>query len=128
MSSLKILAAVAAAATFSLAFAQGTPPRPATDPAVGAGQRSTQNTPMGTTGTPGSGAAGSTAGTGAAAQGSSAGSTAATNAGSTGASGSMNSGSSMNASSSNSGTSMAADTHTTKKAKKSKKVAKADRN
>jgi hypothetical protein len=52
MQSLKILTAAAAAATFSLAFAQGTPPTPATDPAVGAGQRSTQNTPMGTTGTP----------------------------------------------------------------------------
>lgn len=67
MSSLKILTAVAAATTFSLAFAQGTPPQQATDPAVGAGQRSTQETPMGTTGTPGSG--------GAAAQGSTSGST-----------------------------------------------------
>lgn len=74
MSSLKFLAAAIAAATVSVAFAQGTPPNPgATNPAVGAGQRSTQNTPMGATGTPGGG--------GAAAQGSSAGST----AGSTGA-------------------------------------------
>lgn len=69
MSSLKILTAVAAAATFSLAFAQGTPPQQATDPAVGAGQRSTQETPMGSTGTPGS--------EGAAAQGSTTGSPAA---------------------------------------------------
>jgi hypothetical protein len=79
MNTPKNLAAAVAAATFSLAFAQGTPPAPATDPAVGAGQRSTQNTPMGTTGTP--------SGTAAAAQGSPAGSAAATSAGGTGASG-----------------------------------------
>jgi hypothetical protein len=53
MSSLKILAAAVAAATFSLAFAQGTPPTPSKDPATGAGQRSTQSTPMGDSGTPG---------------------------------------------------------------------------
>ena len=112
MSSLKILAAVAAAATVSLAMAQGTPPQPAaTDPAVGAGQRSTQNTPMGTTGTPGSG--------GAAAQGSTAGSTAATTAGSAGATGSMNSGSTMGSDS------MASDTQSTTG---SRRTAKADRN
>jgi hypothetical protein len=104
MNTPKILAA-AAAATFSLAFAQGTPPAPATDPAVGAGQRSTQNTPMGSTGTPG--------GTGAAAQGSPAGSAAATNAGSTGASGSTTT------------TPMAADAPTTSA---KAKTGKADRN
>ena len=118
MSTSKFLAAAIAAATVSLAFAQGTPPRPATDPAVGAGQRSTQGTPMGTTGTPGGG--------GAAAQGSTAGSAAATTAGSTGTTGSsaaMNSGSTA-------GATAAADTGTRKVAKKSskKRAAKADRN
>ena len=53
MSSLKFLVAAAAALTVSLSFAQGTPPHPAANPATGAGQRSTDNTPMGTTGTPG---------------------------------------------------------------------------
>jgi hypothetical protein len=123
MSTLKILAAAAVtAASISLAFAQGTPPKPGvTDPAVGAGQRSTQNTPMGTTGTPG--------GTGAAAQGSTAGSAAATTAGSAGASGSMNSGSTASAGTSGGG-SMASGSGsgTQKKAKKTRKVAKADRN
>lgn len=100
MSSLKILAAVAAAATVSLAFAQGTPPQPASDPAVGAGQRSTQATPMGATGTPGSG--------GAAAQGSTAGSS----AGAAGTTSSMpaNSGSSMSGSSSDTGSTMSSST------------------
>jgi hypothetical protein len=56
MSSLKFLVAAAAAATLSLAFAQGVPPKPAANPAVGAGQRSTEGTPMGMTGTPGGGA------------------------------------------------------------------------
>ena len=37
--SLKIVIAAVTAATFSLAFAQSTPPAPASDPAVGAGQR-----------------------------------------------------------------------------------------
>lgn len=51
---LKGLVAAIAAATAAFAFAQGTPPNAAvTDPAQGAGQRSSQNTPMGTTGTPG---------------------------------------------------------------------------
>jgi hypothetical protein len=57
MSSLKILIAAIAAATFSLAFAQGTPPKPAPNAATGEGQRSTMNTPMGTTGTPTGGGA-----------------------------------------------------------------------
>ena len=128
MSSLKILAAIAATATVSLAMAQGVPPKPAADPAVGAGQRSTQNTPMGSTGTPGG------AGAGASAQGSTAGSSAATTTGNTGSStgssssGSMNSGSSMNSSSPSTSSSdtMASDSNTT--GKKSKRVAKADRN
>lgn len=60
MSATKTMIAVAATAFAALAFAQGTPPQPgAADPAVGAGQRSTQETPMGTTGTPGGGATGS---------------------------------------------------------------------
>lgn len=118
MSTSKILVAAIAAATVSLAFAQGTPPRPAADAATGAGQRSTQGTPMGTTGTPGGG--------GAAAQGSMAGRAAATTAGSTGTTGSsaaMNSGTTA-------GATAAADTGTRKVAKKSskKRVAKADRN
>ncbi|MDB5858464.1 MAG: hypothetical protein JWQ76_2153 [Ramlibacter sp.] len=75
---LKTLVAGLATATVALAFAQGTPPSPAAaNPATGAGQRSSQNTPMGTTGTP--------TGGGAAAQGSlgtgSASSSAATSAG-----------------------------------------------
>lgn len=59
-----LLATAATVALAGVAIAQGTPPAPgATDPAVGAGQRSTQNTPMGSTGTPGGGgAAGATAG------------------------------------------------------------------
>jgi hypothetical protein len=57
MSSLKFLVAAAAAATLGLSFAQGVPPKPAANPAIGAGQRSTEGTPMGTTGTPGGGAA-----------------------------------------------------------------------
>ena len=91
MSPLKILAVAAAAATFGIAFAQGTPPGPATDPATGAGQRSTQTTPMGDSGTPGgTGAAGqrSTAG---AAGGATSGATAA-GTGSASSSGSMSSG------------------------------------
>jgi hypothetical protein len=88
--STKILATAALAAATSLAFAQGTPPKPASNPAVGAGQRSTQNTPMGTTGTPGGGAAGAQG----AATGSSAG---AMSAGGTGASASMDAGASASA-------------------------------
>ena len=124
MSSLKILTAAAiTAATVSLAFAQRTPPRPATDPATGAGQRSTQNTPMGTTGTPGGG--------GMAQGGTSAGGAAAATAGTAGStSAPMNAGTSSGARAG--GTAVAQDTHThTHKAAKSKKKAKrvkADRN
>ena len=108
MSSLKILTAAIAAATFSLAFAQGTPPRPATDAATGAGQRSSQGTPMGTTGTPG--------GSGATAQGS----------GTTGGTAASSAATSANMPAASSGT-MAADTGTTTTTRKSKRVAKADR-
>lgn len=73
MFSLKHLVAAIAAACFGIAFAQGTPPNTSTkDPATGAGQRSTENTPMGATGTPANG--------GAAAQGSPSGSSAASSA------------------------------------------------
>jgi hypothetical protein len=134
MFSPKILTAAIAAATFSLAFAQGTPPQPAADPAVGAGQRSTQNTPMGTTGTPGGSGAmmqGGTSASGAA--GATAGGTGATAAGTGGASGPMNSGATAGATSSGGTTAAAADPHaghkmTTKSTKKkARKVAKADR-
>jgi len=131
MSSLKILTAALAATTVSLAFAQGTPPRPAADPAVGAGQRSSQNTPMGSTGTPGGGGAAAQGSTGAG------GAAAATAGGTMGTTGSTSSGAAMNAGTSSGaragGTAMAQDTHvhtTTKAAKskkKAKKVAKADR-
>ena len=101
---LKSLVAGLATATVALAFAQGTPPNAAVaNPAQGAGQQSSQSTPMGTTGTPG--------GSGATAQGSTAGSSATTSAGST----------STPAASSGS---MASDTGTTGS---SQRVAKADR-
>ncbi|MBA2673020.1 proteophosphoglycan ppg4 [Ramlibacter sp.] len=55
--SIQLKALVASLATVAIvgtAMAQGTPPNPAVkNPALGAGQQSTQNTPMGTTGTPG---------------------------------------------------------------------------
>ncbi|MCC2633282.1 MAG: hypothetical protein K0S48_1168 [Ramlibacter sp.] len=122
--SLKIVIAAVTAATFSLAFAQGTPPTPASNPAVGKGQTSTQNTPMGTTGTPGGSA------TGSAAQGSTTGSGAASTAGS---SGTMSSGSTASSTPSTSGSSgsMAADTSSSGSGSGSSatmRTAKADRN
>jgi hypothetical protein len=54
--SMKIKGLLAGAATFALigtAMAQGTPPDKSKSAPVGAGQQSTQGTPMGTTGTPG---------------------------------------------------------------------------
>ena len=51
-----LLAGLAAVAIAGAAIAQSTPPNPAAkDPAVGAGQQSTQTTPMGSTGTPSGG-------------------------------------------------------------------------
>ena len=48
-----LLAGVAAMAVFGVAIAQGTPPNTAvTNPAIGAGQQSSQGTSMGTTGVP----------------------------------------------------------------------------
>ncbi|MEJ5991109.1 hypothetical protein WG902_13995 [Ramlibacter sp. PS3R-8] len=123
--SFKIVIAAVTAATFSLAFAQGTPPKPASDPATGAGQRSTQNTPMGSTGTPG-------AGSGAAAQGSTSGSGSASTAGS---SGTMSSGSSASSTPSSSGSSDSASSSSTgsgsmasNSSSRSTRTAKADRN
>lgn len=56
-----VLAGLAAVALAGAALAQSTPPNPAAkDPAVGAGQQSTQGTPMGTTGTPGGSSANNT--------------------------------------------------------------------
>ena len=53
-----LLAGVAAVALIGTAMAQGNPPNPAIKNAPeGAGQRSSQNTPMGETGTPTGGAA-----------------------------------------------------------------------
>lgn len=60
-----LLAGLAAVAIAGSAIAQSTPPNPASkDPVTGAGQQSTQVTPMGSTGTPagGSKAAGATSG------------------------------------------------------------------
>ena len=92
-----LLAGVAATAVMGTAMAQGNPPNPAVKSApVGAGQQSSQKTPMGETGTP---ANGPTSGSGS--TGSSMGST--SNNGSTGSTSSMGStggGTSMGASSS----------------------------
>lgn len=72
--SLKGLIAAAAITVAGVAMAQSTPPNPAAkDPAVGAGQQSTQSTPMGATGTPNN-AAGSSATMGASGSGSTTGS------------------------------------------------------
>ena len=64
-----LLAGVAGIALIGAAIAQGTPPNPASNNApTGAGQQSSQSTPMGTTGTPaggGTAAAGGTSGSGA---------------------------------------------------------------
>lgn len=107
-----LLAGVAAVTLIGTAIAQGNPPNPAVKSApVGAGQQSSQQTPMGTTGTP------TGAGTAAAA-----GSTS-TNMGSTSTSGTAGTGSSMGSSSTS------ADTSTSTGAKKRPvRVARADRN
>ena len=58
-----LLAGLATVAVVGTAVAQSAPPNSGVaNPATGAGQRSTQNTPMGTTGTPG--ATGGTSGSG----------------------------------------------------------------
>jgi hypothetical protein len=58
-----LLAGVATVALIGSAMAQGNPPNPAVKSApVGAGQQSSQGTPMGTTGTPAGGGAATAAG------------------------------------------------------------------
>lgn len=111
---LKTLVAGLATATVALAFAQGTPPNPAAaNPATGAGQRSSQNTPMGTTGTP--------TGSGAAAQGS-------TGTGSAGNTAAMSAGSSAGASSGTVASDSMGSKSTTRHTRKARKHAvKADR-
>ena len=130
MSSRKILTAATLAVAFSFAYAQGTPPQPATDPAVGAGQRSTQNTPMGDTGTPGGTAAGTSAGGTAAAGAGAAPTTPSTTTGSGAGAASMNSGATAGATTTPGDKAMASDAPVTDKTstKKSKRMAKADRN
>ena len=84
-------AGLAALAIAGTAIAQSTPPNPAAkDPAVGAGQQSSQSTPMGSTGTPAGGStpSGSTGAAGSTGSGSTSADTGSTGAGSTmGASG-----------------------------------------
>jgi hypothetical protein len=66
-----LLAGLATVAVIGTTFAQGTPPNPAVaNPAVGAGQQSSQGTPMGTTGTQGGSAAAATGSTAASTSGS----------------------------------------------------------
>ncbi len=117
-----LLTGVAAIAVMGTAMAQGNPPNPAVKSApVGAGQQSSQKTPMGETGTPGNGPTSGSSST----TGSSMGST--SNSGSTGSTSSMGStggGTSMGASSS-SDASMASSSDGTRS---SKRRMRADRN
>lgn len=108
-----LLAGVAAVALIGTAMAQGNPPNPAVKSApVGAGQQSSQSTPMGTTGTPtGGSTAGSTSNS--------------TNMGSTSTSGTSGSGTSMGSSSTSADTSMSSMGGTKKR---TKRMARADRN
>ena len=105
-----LIAGAAAVALVGTAVAQGTAANPAVkNPATGAGQQSSQNTPMGTTGTPGgsgSNATGSGMSGGSTMSGST--NTAPMNSGSTssGMSSGSTSGSSMGATSAGSGTDM----------------------
>lgn len=118
-----LLACMATLAFAGTALAQGNPPNPAVKSApVGAGQQSSQQTPMGTTGTPagGSTAAGSSGTSGTAATTGST-NTGSTTAGSTGT-GSTGSGSSMGSASTS------ADTSAPTEKNKRVRVARADRN
>lgn len=105
-----LIAGAAAVALAGTAIAQGTAANPAVkNPATGAGQQSSQNTPMGTTGTPG-GSGSSATGSGMSGGSTMSGSTntAPMNSGSTssGMSSGSTSGSSMGATSAGSGTDM----------------------
>ena len=103
--SLKGLLAAAAITVAGAAIAQSTPPNPAAkDPAVGAGQQSTQSTPMGATGTPNN-AGGSSATMGASGSGSTSGSGTTGSSSTMGASDSGTSGSGSSASGSAAGSS-----------------------
>lgn len=103
--SLKGLLAVAAITVAGAAIAQSTPPNPAAkDPAVGAGQQSTQSTPMGATGTPNN-AGGSSATMGASGSGSTSGSGTTGSSSTMGASDTGTSGSGSSASGSAAGSS-----------------------
>lgn len=118
-----LLAGVAAVAMIGTAMAQGNPPNPAVKNAPsGAGQQSTQGTPMGTTGTP----AGSPS-TNMGSTNTNMGSTnmGSTNMGSTSPAGTTGSGSSMGASSMSADTSMTASSRGTKR---NMRMARADRN
>ena len=117
-----LLTGVTAVAVIGTAMAQGTPPNAAKSAPIGAGQQSSQGTPMGITGTQsgGSSATGSTA-AGSTSGGSTMGT--ASNSGSTGSGGSMGSGTSMGSSSTSADTSM-----TPGSSKRSKRMARADRN
>jgi hypothetical protein len=115
-----LLAAAAAVALAGTAMAQGNPPNPAVKSApVGAGQQSSQQTPMGTTGTPTGGSAAPTGNTGTG------------TAMGTKSTAPMNSGTSMGASSTSADTSAntnaSADT-SMKTAKRSMRKPRADRN
>lgn len=107
----KTMIAAAAALTAAFAFAQGTPPAPAANPAVGSGQTSTQATPMGATGTPG----------GASASGSATG-------GSTMSSGTSSSGSTMSSGTAGSGSTMSSGTSRNSAGTGTTRTARADRN
>jgi hypothetical protein len=111
-----LLAGIAAVALVGTAMAQGNPPNPAVKSApTGAGQQSSQQTPMGTTGTPtGSGAAT----TGSTASGSS------STTGSSASSGSTSGGTAMGATSSGA----TSDTSMASSGGKSKRRMRADRN
>ena len=103
--SLKGLLAAAAITVAGAAIAQSTPPNPAAkDPAVGAGQQSTQSTPMGATGTPNN-AGGSSATMGASGSGSTSGSGTTGSSSTMGASDTGTSGSGSSASGSAAGSS-----------------------
>lgn len=114
-----LLAGAAAVALIGTAMAQGNPPNPAVkNPAVGAGQQSSQQTPMGTTGTPGGGAM-------ATGSGSSTPMGTASTSGTANAPMPMNSGSSMGSSSSSADTTMAS---ASQQPKRRVRMARADRN
>ena len=113
-----LLAGVAAVAMIGTAIAQGNPPNPAVKNAPsGAGQQSTQGTPMGTTGTP--------AGSPSTNMGSTSTNMGSTNMGSTSPAGTTGSGSSMGASSMSADTPMTASSRGTKR---NMRMARADRN